>query len=189
MEPAIELVIASFARRAPQDALLVMTEHPLETGVADLGRFARGCAASEGIGSRLLYLEGGSPRELVCSCRGLITVNSTMGLVAMDCGIPVVTLGRAVYALPGLTFQGSLDEFWRDARPADPILFDAFRRVVVARTQINGGFYSDSAIAQAVQGAALRLEQHVAPVPVVQPAPHPREHEFEFPNNLHPITQ
>jgi capsular polysaccharide export protein len=189
MEPAIETVIASFARHAPRDAMLVMTEHPLDTGVTDLGRFARGCAADEGIASRLLYLEGGSPRDLVRHCRGMITVNSTMGLVAMDCGVPVVALGQAVYGLPGLTFQGALDEFWRQAAPADPILFDAFRRVIVARTQINGGFYSTSAIALAVQGAAQRLEQHVAPVPAVQPAPHPREAEFGFPNHLHPITQ
>jgi capsular polysaccharide export protein len=189
MEPAIEQVIASFARRAPGDALLVLTEHPLETGVVDLGRVARQCAEAAGIESRMLYLEGGSPREFVRLCRGMITVNSTMGLVAMDCGVPVVTLGRAVYALPGLTFQGDLDDFWLNAAPADPVLFDAFRRVVVARTQINGGFYGAGPIAMAVQGAAQRLEQHAAPVPAVPTALRPREHDFGFAENLRPQTQ
>jgi capsular polysaccharide export protein len=189
MESAIEQVIASFARRAPGEALLVLTEHPLETGVVDLKPIAYRCAAQAGIESRVLYLEGGSPRELVRRCRAMITVNSTMGLVAMDCGVPVVALGQAVYALPGLTFQGALDEFWQCAAPADPALFDAFRRVIAARTQINGGFYSTSAIERAVRGAAQRLEQHLAPVPATQPAPPTREHDFGFPNNLRPITQ
>ena len=122
-------------------------------------------------------------------CRGMITVNSTMGLVAMDCGVPVVALGQAVYALPGLTFQGDLDDFWLNAAPADPVLFDAFRRVVVARTQINGGFYGASAIAMAVQGAAQRLEQPAAPVPAVPSALRPREHDFGFAEDLRPQTQ
>jgi len=189
MEPAVEQVIASFARCAPGDALLVLTEHPLETGVVDLERAARRCAQAAGIESRLLYLEGGSPRELVRHCRGMITVNSTMGLVAMDCGVPVVALGQAVYALPGLTHQGPLDEFWLHGAPADPLLFDAFRRVVVARTQINGGFYGGRAIALAVQGAARRLEQHTTQAPAALPASRPREPEFDLPNALHPVAQ
>jgi capsular polysaccharide export protein len=189
MQFAIENVIASFARCAPGEALLVLTEHPLETGVVDLKSFAGRCARAAGIESRLLYLEGGSPREFVRQCRGMITVNSTMGLVGMDCGVPVVALGRAVYALPGLTFQGALDDFWEDGAPADPALLDAFRRVIIARTQINGGFYSHSAVALAVQGAAHRLQQQPAPVAVAQPVTPAREHEFAFASALHPVAQ
>jgi capsular polysaccharide export protein len=91
--------------------------------------------------------------------------------------------------MPGLTFQGTLDDFWRDAVPADPELFDAFRRVVAARTQIQGGFYSASAIELAVRGAAHRLEDFAAQAPTVQIVPQPREPEFGFPDGLHPVTQ
>jgi capsular polysaccharide export protein len=189
METAIEQVIASFARCAPQNTWLVLTEHPLETGVVDLKRVARRCGHDHGIASRLLCLEGGSPHQLVRPCLGMITVNSTMGLVAMESGVPVITLGRAIYSMPGLTFQGALDEFWHDPTPADPDLFDAFRRVVAARTQIQGGFYSTSAIELAVQGAAHRLEHYAAHAPSVTRAAHPEEREFGFPDGLHPITQ
>jgi capsular polysaccharide export protein len=188
MEPAIEQVIASFARCAPKNIDLVLTEHPLETGVIDLKRFARRCGEAHGIGSRLRCLEGGSPRELVAGCRGMITVNSTMGPVAMGFGVPLIALGRALYAMPGLTFQGALDDFWHDAAPADPDLFDAFRRVVAARTQIAGGFYSASAIELAVQGATRRLEHDAAHAAPVQRAPQPHEAGFGFANGLHPIT-
>jgi capsular polysaccharide export protein len=163
MQPAIEHAIGSFARHAPAEALLVVTEHPLDTGVVDLRRAARRCADQNGVGSRLAYLEGGTPPALLRLCRGMITVNSTLGILALGMGVPVAALGRALYALPGLSYQGALDEFWRDAAPPDAILFDAFLRVMVARTQINGGFHSGSGIALAVQNAALRLQQHDAP--------------------------
>jgi capsular polysaccharide export protein len=189
MEPAIEQVVDSFARQAPKDALLVLTEHPLETGVVDLKRVARQCARSAGVESRVLALEGGSPHDFIRLARGMITVNSTTGLVAMACGVPVIALGRAVYTLPGLTFQGALDDFWLGATPADPALFDAFRRVVADRTQINGGFYGDSAIAMAVQGAARRLEQHAAQAPAVQPSMRPSGRDFGFADDLRPAAQ
>jgi capsular polysaccharide export protein len=189
METAIERVIASFARCAPRDALLVLTEHPLETGAVDLKRVARRCARAEAVPSRVLALEGGSPHELVRQCRGMIIVNSTTGMIGMDCGVPVVALGRPIYSLAGLTFQGDLDDFWNHGVPADPLLFDAFRRVIAARTQINGGFYGAGAIAMAVQGAAQRLEQHAPQVRAVQPASYPRGKEFGFPDDLRPIAQ
>ena len=162
MQPAIEHVIASFARHAPGDALLSVTEHPLETGVAGLKLIVDRCAADFGVHSRVVYFEGGTPDRLLRGSRGVITVNSTIGLRALSWGLPVTTLGQAVYALPGLTFQGTVDEFWRHAAPPDPILFAAFRRVLVVRTQINGGFYSASGISMAVREAASRLQQEPA---------------------------
>jgi hypothetical protein len=60
--------------------------------------------------------------------------------------------------MPGLTFQGGIDRFWTEGVPPDADLFDAFRRVVVERTQINGDFFSDEGLAAAVAGAVTRLE-------------------------------
>jgi capsular polysaccharide export protein len=107
----------------------------------------------------------------------------------MGAGVPVIALGRAVYTLPGMTFQGDLDDFWLEATPADPALFDAFRRVVVERTQINGGFYSKRAVALAVEGAARRLERYAPQAPAVQPAPRTLEREFGLADVLRPLPQ
>jgi capsular polysaccharide export protein len=187
MRPAIEHVIGSFALHAPAEALLVVTEHPLDTGVVDLRQVARDCATDFGVGSRLVYLEGGTPPELLRLCRGMVTVNSTLGVRALGFGVPVAALGRALYALPGLSFQGGLDEFWRDAAPPDPVLFDAFLRVLIARTQINGGFHSGSGIALAVRNAASRL-QEPAESSSMQPAPRQFGNEFAFAKTLSPLT-
>ena len=88
-----------------------------------------------------------------------MTVNSTIGLSALAVSVPVITLGKAIYNLPGLTAQQGMDAFWQQPTAPNAVLFDAFRRVVAARTQINGGFHSDEGIALAVAGAIEKLEQ------------------------------
>lgn len=157
MAPAIEEIIHSFARNAPLDALLVITEHPLDNGVVDLQNATLQAAAAAGVTDRLVFIRGGSPNELLQKCRALVTVNSTTAIVALGFGIPVAALGEAIYNLPGLTFQGELSRFWLDAVAPDPALFEVFRRVVAARTQINGSFYNALGRRLAVQNALHRL--------------------------------
>lgn len=159
MAPAIEGIIHSFARNAPSEALLVITEHPLDNGVVDLRKVTLQAAAAAGVADRLVFIRGGSPNELLQKCRGLVTVNSTTAIVALGLGIPVVALGEAIYNLPGLTFQGELSRFWLDAVMPDAALFEIFRRVVAARTQINGSFYSTRGRRLAIQSALDRFAE------------------------------
>jgi capsular polysaccharide export protein len=139
----------------------VVTEHPLDLGVVNLESITRSLATKAGVGERVLYLRGGSSNELVRGSRGLITVNSTMGILGLTFGVPVIALGHAIYDMPGLTFQGGLDDFWAQRKAPDASAFDAFRRVVAARTQLNGGFYSKMGLALAVDGAVSRLQAAV----------------------------
>ena len=89
---------------------------------------------------------------------GTVTVNSTVGTLALACGLPVVVLGKAVYDIAGLTFQRELDEFWKAPTPPDAGLFDAFRRVLAARCLIPGSFFNEAGLRLAVDGAIERLE-------------------------------
>lgn len=157
MAAAVEEVIASFANRAPADSLLVLTEHPLDNGVIDLEAIAMAAARSNGIADRVRFIRGGSPDALLRAARGVVTVNSTIGIVALGLGRPVALLGDAIYNMPGLVFQGPLDRFWHGGTPADRPLYEAFRRIVLARTQVNGGYYSLEGRRLAVEGAARRL--------------------------------
>jgi capsular polysaccharide export protein len=75
-----------------------------------------------------------------------VTINSTMGLAALEVTRPVLTLGNAFYARPGLAVDGrdgvsALEEFWRNPAPVDVTVENRFRRYVVNSTQINGDFY------------------------------------------------
>jgi capsular polysaccharide export protein len=59
--------------------------------------------------------------------------------------------------MPGLTFQGGLDSFWRYAKQPDQRLFRWFRNTVIHGTQINGGLYSRQSIDMAVSNALPRI--------------------------------
>ena len=171
--PALETVIASFAAHAPSDRLLVIKEHPLDNWLTNWRRIVGDIARRHGVSDRVIYLEEGDVQALIAGAAAVVTVNSTVGIVALSKGRPVVALGSAIYDMDQLTFQGGLDAFWSEGAPPDPALFDAFRRVVAARTQVNGDFFSKAGLAMAVAGAADRLERPAAELLRLQPASSP----------------
>jgi capsular polysaccharide export protein len=155
----IRLVVESFAMNAPRQASLVITEHPLETSPVDWHSLVKAQAAVFGVADRVRFLIGGSPDELLLASRGVVVINSTTGHRTLELGVPLIALSQAVFNLAPLTFQGGLDRFWTEAAPADPMLIQAYRRVVIAYTQLNGGFFSDEGITLAVVNAAARMEE------------------------------
>jgi capsular polysaccharide export protein len=158
MTPAIETVLTSFAAHAPASATLLVKEHPLDNGLRNWRRRLAEIAARLGINDRICYIEDGDLERLTRSARGMVTINSTSGTLALAAGVPVMTLGQAVYDMPGLTFQGSLDAFWTEAAPPDLALFAAFRRVLAHRCLVRGGFFSTGAVRLLTEGSVARLE-------------------------------
>jgi capsular polysaccharide export protein len=161
IKPSIEYVVRSFAQNAPADTLLVIKEHPLDNCLSDWRTLVTEVAASAGVSRRVIYIEGGDLEAMLGKSISVVTVNSTVGLIALARGRAVKTLGDAVYDMPELTFQPSLDQFWTEATPPDAALFDCFRRVVAARTQVNGGFFSKVGLELAVAGSVAVLENAV----------------------------
>lgn len=101
---------------------------------------------------------------MVQHARGTVTVNSTVGGVALQHNCPTVTLSDPIYNLAGLTFQGGLDQFWNDAESPDKDLFRCFKSVVVRATQVNGGFYCPKGIALAVKNSIASLTAERSPL-------------------------
>ncbi|MGE0558039.1 MAG: capsule biosynthesis protein [Burkholderiales bacterium] len=155
---ALWQVVQSFAQHAPGDTRLVIKNHPLDTGFGHFGRRVRRLAGHFHIAGRVDYLETGHLPALLEHARGMVTINSTAGTAALALGCPTLALGKAVYDLPGLTFQGPLDAFWREASPPDAALFRAFRNVVMYTTQVNGGFYTRQGMELAVENSMRLLE-------------------------------
>jgi len=170
IERALDHIITSFARAAPRDTRLVIKEHPLDNGMTDWRRIAERIATARGVAARVVYLHHGDLAALLKRTRAVVTVNSTVGTLALGEGIPVIALGQAIYDFAGLTFQGALDDFWTRGTPADPSLVDAFRRVIGARTLVYGGFFSEQGLTAAVNGSIARLEAVAAPATAVLPA-------------------
>lgn len=167
LTPAIEMVLQSFATHAPPGATLVIKEHPLDNGMRNWRKLVNQEAARLCIAARVRFIEDGDLQHITARAAGMVTINSTSGTLALAAGIPVITLGQALYDMPGLTFKGSLDAFWTSAAPPDAALFEAFRRVLAHRSLIQGGFYTTGDVDQLVASAVARLEtlQPANPVP------------------------
>jgi capsular polysaccharide export protein len=163
MAPAIRLVVESFACNAPPGTRLVVKEHPLDNGVRDWAQETADAAALYGVADRVAYLATGDIVPIAQAARGMVTVNSTSGTFGLASGVPVVVLGHAVYDVPDLTNQAGLDAFWPDPVPPDPATFAAFRRVLIERCLIPGGFFSDEALDMVVRHAVARLEGRPLP--------------------------
>ncbi len=155
---ALRLVITSFANHAPNNMRLVVKEHPLDNGVRDWREETASLAELYGVGDRVDFLEGGDIVQLAERSKGVVTINSTSGTLALALGIPVIALGQAVYDMDGITYQGELDDFWRNPGRPDMATFDAFRRVLIDRCLIAGGFFSEEALAKVTEGVVARLE-------------------------------
>jgi capsular polysaccharide export protein len=171
---AIRFVIASFAQHAERKALLVIKCHPLDNGLVNWRRIVERQAQIFGVADRVLYLDGGGLVPLIKRSAGVLTINSTVGTTALLHGRSLMVLGSAIYDMPGLSFQGPLDRFWRAAQPPDAQLRDSFVRAIAATIQIKGGFYSKPALRAAAATAADRLEGHHLNEPDAYVDPPPR---------------
>lgn len=155
---ALRLVIGSFAEHAPADVRLVVKEHPLDNGVRDWRQETADTAALFGVADRVDYLSWGDIVPVTRGSLGMVTINSTSGTLALAEGVPVVALGHAIYDIADMTCQEGLDAFWRNPIAPDPETFIAFRRVLVERCLIPGGFFSDEALDKVVRHAVARFE-------------------------------
>lgn len=163
MIEAIKLVLQSFAAHAPPGTRLVVKEHPLDNGVRDWQLETSDLAQRFGIADRVEYLAWGDIEAIAEKAQGMVTVNSTSGTLALARAVPVVVLGKAIYDLPDMTFQNGLDRFWTEATPPDAETFEAFRRVLIARCLIPGGFFSEEALEKVVKHAIARFEGNPLP--------------------------
>ncbi|MBV2148775.1 capsular biosynthesis protein [Sphingobium sp. AS12] len=157
MRAALRFVIKSFAHHAPADVLLVIKQHPLDSGLVAWDRLIRRLATDYGVADRVHYLSDWDIAEVVEKAVGVVTVNSTVGTLALNSGKPVVVLGHAVYKVPGMVSVKGLDAFWTDPSPPDMALYSAFRQVLADRCLIRGGLLSDEGLQMLVDNAADRL--------------------------------
>ncbi len=157
LEEAIQKVIRSFAEHAGTGTHLLVKVHPLEPGLKNWGKFIYCSAKGLNIGSRVHFIDGGNLGEIISGSQGMITVNSTSGISALKLGSPVMTLGKAIYNVTGLTYQGQLDNYWKEASPPDPLLVDAFVDAIAYTIQIRGVFYNEPGLSAAVSEAVDRL--------------------------------
>lgn len=159
-EEAITCVLSSFARCADKGDRLLIKDHPLDNGLTPYRAFIDSAARALGIGDRVSFVEDGNLRAILAKVRGVILINSTVGLTALTKGKPVFCLGKAIYGMGGLACTGNadaLDRFWTEGREPEHRVLDAFLRVLRSRALVEGSFYAPEAVTRVARGAAERF--------------------------------
>lgn len=160
MAEAAEVVFGNFAVNAPAGTHLVVKLHPYDPDVQGWRALIDHMAHGFGIADRLHFVEFANLEHLLNDCAGVIAVNSTVGQLALLLGRPVMVLGAALYALPGLVHDGGMADFWHDPAPPQDDGYRQFSRALWAQCLVNGGFHSRQGLAMLAQGAADRILEH-----------------------------
>jgi len=174
MEEALGIIFASFAANAEGNARLLVKKHPGDLGPVHWARRVGELADTAGIAGRVEFADGLSMAEWCRDAAGFVTVNSSAGIEALAAGVPTHTLSPAVYDVPGLTHQGSIDRFWREPVPPDADLFAAFRRALAASVQVRGTIYNRAGTHRAASEIAARIVEGRVGEPGAGQGPPPR---------------
>jgi capsular polysaccharide export protein len=139
----IDVVASSFAESTAHNDVLVIKHHPMDRGSRDYSGVIKDIAAQKGLQGRIFYVHDQHLPTLLDHAKGVVVINSTVGMQALDHGKPVIALGQALYDIPGLTFQGPLESFWTQATESPPVasLYRRFRSHMIRTTQLNGSVY------------------------------------------------
>lgn len=157
MAKAIDLVITSFAKDAPVETHLVIKRHPLDAGTINHARTIHETAAAHGVSDRVHYLDHPRLDQMLRAAVGVVTVNSTTGIRALQLGRPVVTLGDAIYDVPGMTARDGLARFWVEQPAPDAALVAAYRRVLMRLCLLSGDYFDPAGVAAAIEHAVAGI--------------------------------
>ncbi len=137
IEQFIRLVTRSFRKHAPADTKLVFKVHPMDRGYKDYTDLIAGLDDKLG-GGRIFYVDRVHLPTLLEHSRGVVNINSSVGISGLVHHAPVITLGTAVYNLPELTYQGDLDDFWTKAQGPAQVRVKQFVNLLLETNQGRG---------------------------------------------------
>ena len=135
-------VMRSFCEHAHPDHMLVFRQHPHSRGGTGHAPFIHSLARELGIAHRVLHLVEGDTPLLAQHSAGVVLINSTVGLQALERGAPLMVLGDALYKQPGLSFCAGLDLFWKHAQKPRHDVTQQFLAQIKNLTQVPVSLYA-----------------------------------------------
>ncbi|TYC65990.1 capsular biosynthesis protein [Stappia sp. BW2] len=155
----LEIVFRSLANEAPEDVHLVLKSHPLDVGFEDWPGVSKTLADRFGVRDRVHFLDGGGLAKPFEEALGVVTLNSTAGLEALQAGLPVKTLVPAHYDIAGLTHQDDLATFWHAPAYPDKDLLSAYIQALAASTQVRGSIHNAEGVSVAADNIARKVAE------------------------------
>jgi capsular polysaccharide export protein len=164
----IPLHTSSNAAHASRNSVLVIKHHPMDRAYHDYTVLIRELVAQYSLQNRCFYIHDQHLPSLLKNTCGVVVVNSTVALSALFHKAPVKVCGKAIYNMAGLTFQGPLALFWRQAHASRPnqLLYQSFVAHLIEHTQLNGSFYKRLPIPMLATG--LSWKDRSAPAKIIR---------------------
>ena len=141
VEEFISVVIKSFSQNSSADDYLVIKHHPMDRGFNNYARYITKQSYAYDVLGRVLYCHDIHLPSLLKHAKGMVTLNSTVGMSSLHHGTSTKVLGRAIYDIDGVTSQKSLDDFWGACCQPCENKFNKFTAFLKASSQIPGSFY------------------------------------------------
>ena len=171
IEHFIGEVIASFKKNAPKNKAIIFKHHPLDRGYTDYSLLFENLISEYGLRGRVFYVHDVCLPTLLKHAQGTVLINSTVGMSSLFHGTPVKTLGTAIYDLPGVTYQKSLDKFWRSSGKVSKDTYNRLRKYLIERNQLNGSLYKPFSGINNSAGVIWSSESMVRAHTYVEPIP------------------
>ena len=158
----VRAVMDSFKVHADPRCRLVFKVHPQDRGHRSYRRRIWAEAEERGLRDRIQVLQSGALVPVIRNARGLITINSTSGIAALESGVPVYALGDAIYQHERLlgaaqTLEG-LDGFWSNPVAAKPEAVTSFLNHLRLHSLLAGSFYDEDTWLTLAEAVTKRLE-------------------------------
>lgn len=141
VEEMVAQVMNSFAQHARPEDVLLFKHHPMDRGYVSYKSQINRLVMLLGLEGRVFYGFELPLPTLYPLLKGVITINSTVGLSALLHHVPTFCMGRALYDIPGLTTRGTLTQFWHKQDPVCRETFERMRQSLLHLTQLNASFY------------------------------------------------
>lgn len=179
----ISEVMHSFSKYAPKNTLLIIKRHPIDPEIIDYKNYSSKLSIVLGIQDRVVFIDSGHLPTLLSHTNGTIIVNSAIGTSALFYRSPLISLGTAIYDMPGLTFQDGLDRFWKEGKKPNKRQNEIFRELIIEATQLPGNFYSN-------KGRKILIEKSLETMhikPVTQTSSHYENSVSQVDTNAAPL--
>lgn len=167
LDDLIKEVVESFAQHTEDNTRLLIKSHPHDPGLKSWKKVIRYWSTHYGIPDRVDYVNGGDLDQMIQASAGMVVVNSTSGIRALQLGSPVKALGQTIYDVDGLTHQGNLDTYWTEATPPNPVLVNAFLKAIAGTIHVRGVFYDEPGLSVAVDNTVARLHSVTVGQPIL----------------------
>lgn len=145
IEDFIKETIISFSNNARAKSYLIFKHHPMDRGYKNYQKLINDLSIKYNVEGRIFYVHDSYLPSILSNALGCIVINSTVGFSALYHNCPLKVCGNAFYDIEGLTYQKSLDFFWKEAHANRPNqkIFKNLKNYLLLTSQANVSFYKN----------------------------------------------